>query len=84
MPWIPTMPAVRLQCKHIPAAAPKSEALHVQDRRGRVWGGGIFNPWWIGSYKMKKVDIIPDGYKMMKIRTRPVDWEKLEVQTCAF
>ena len=33
---------------------------------------------------MKKVDIISDGYKMMKIGTLLVDYEKFEGQACVF
>lgn len=78
-----TMPAARLQYNHMSAAAPISEVLH-----GRQTGAGrgrrIFNPLSTSSYKMNKVDIILDGYKMMKIGMLLVDFKKLEEQTCVF
>ena len=33
---IPTILAARLQYKHMPAPAPQSGTLHVQDKRGQV------------------------------------------------
>jgi len=36
------------------------------------------------GYRMSEVGVIPDGYKMIKMGAPPVDWEKLEAQTCVY
>ena len=36
------------------------------------------------GYRVSEVGVIPDRYKMIKLGTLPVDWEKLEGQICVF
>ena len=36
------------------------------------------------GYRMGEVEVIPDGYKMIKMGAPSVDWEKLEAQICVF